>query len=315
MLEGFIYGLALFAIGSWVAYRQNKRKEQASSSSPAVAPVVSDGKSTTGATGLQSQQRRDLIISLAILIALFGAIGGLWLYAAYSSTYLEKAIQYEKDGSYEKALEYYKKAALKGDAAAQCRLGKCYLYGQIVRRSPERAVPWFLRAADQDFAEAQSFLGLCYEEGTGVRKNAEQSVAWYRKAAQQGEPLAQKRLQERGIIIPSYNGAAATINVKNAAAEQQGKRKHGIVSDGILLVIMFFVLGGVFYLNYRLQRQPHDTEPATPKPAAPQPVQKAEAPAKANVPPPVKSASPPADETDPLNMLKKCNKNKKWDMS
>lgn len=315
MLEDFIYGFALFAIGSWVAYRQNKRKKQTPSSAPSGAPVVSDGKSATGVTGLQSQQRRDLIISIAIVIALFGAIGGLWLYAAYSSTDLEKAVQYEKDGSYEKALEYYKKAAHKGDAAAQCRLGKCYLYGQIVRRSPERAVPWFLRAADQDFAEAQSFLGLCYEEGTGVRKNAEQSVAWYRKAAQQGEPLAQKRLQERGIIIPSYNGAAATINVKNAAAEQQGKRKHGIVSDGILLVIMFIVVGGVFYLNYRLHKRTQATQPAAKKPAAPRPVQKAEAPAKANVPPPVKSASPPADETDPLNMLKKCNKNKKWDMS
>ena len=96
--------------------------------------------------------------------------------------------------SYEKAVEWYRKAADQGLAAAQYDLGYMYYSGHGVEQSNETAVEWYRKAADQGLAAAQNNLGYMYYSGHGVEQSYEKAVEWYRKAADQGNADAQNRL-------------------------------------------------------------------------------------------------------------------------
>lgn len=83
------------------------------------------------------------------------------------------------------------KAAERGDANAQYRLGSCYSNGDGVETNKAEAVRWYRMAAEQGHAGAQGSLGMCYANGNGVETNKAEAVKWCRKAAEQGEGHAQ----------------------------------------------------------------------------------------------------------------------------
>jgi uncharacterized protein len=58
--------------------------------------------------------------------------------------------------------------AHRGDARAQTALGFMYATGRGVPQNFERAVDWYRRAADQGDPTAQYLLGLMYDKGQGV---------------------------------------------------------------------------------------------------------------------------------------------------
>jgi TPR repeat protein len=62
------------------------------------------------------------------------------------------------DKDYEKAAEWYQKAALQGDADAQYKLGVCYYYGHGTSQDHTKAVEWLQKAADQGQEDAQKKL-------------------------------------------------------------------------------------------------------------------------------------------------------------
>lgn len=88
----------------------------------------------------------------------------------------------------------YIKAAKKGDADAQFRIGSCYSNGVGVKKDEKKAVDWWRKAAEQGHAISQGLLGHSYQEGVGVTKNPSQAVYWYRKSAEQGNVAAQMSL-------------------------------------------------------------------------------------------------------------------------
>ena len=103
-----------------------------------------------------------------------------------------------------KAVEWYKKAAEQGLAAAQYNLGVCYEDGKGVPKDERKAVEWYVKAAEQGLAAAQNNLGVCYQNGKGVPKDEKKAVEWYKKAAEQGLAVAQNRLgycYEHGIGV------------------------------------------------------------------------------------------------------------------
>ena len=73
-----------------------------------------------------------------------------------------------------------------------------YENGHGVEQSYEKAVEWYRKAADQGNAAAQYNLGNMYSWGKGVEQSNEKAAEWYRKAADQGDPDAKKRLSELG---------------------------------------------------------------------------------------------------------------------
>ena len=113
--------------------------------------------------------------------------------------------------SYEKAVEWYRKAADQGYARAQHNLGYMYYSGHGVEQSYEKAVEWYRKAADQGLAAAQNNLGYMYYCGHGVEQSYEKAVEWYRKAADQGLAAAQSDL---GYMY--YNGQGVEQSYEKA---------------------------------------------------------------------------------------------------
>lgn len=93
--------------------------------------------------------------------------------------------------SYEKAVEWYEKAANHGYADAQCSLGYMYSSGKGVKQNYRKAVEWYEKAANQGHAKGQFNLGTMYYNGRGVSKNIEKAKALFVNAAQNGNSDAQ----------------------------------------------------------------------------------------------------------------------------
>nr|MBQ5526093.1 SEL1-like repeat protein [Succinivibrionaceae bacterium] len=92
------------------------------------------------------------------------------------------------------AVVWYRKAADKGNTEAQLELGDRYFEGRGVEQKYSTAAEWYRKAAEQGIARAQYQLGLMYSQGQGVELNYAEAAEWYRKAADQGLPEAQRRL-------------------------------------------------------------------------------------------------------------------------
>jgi len=88
------------------------------------------------------------------------------------------------------ALQWYRRAAMKGHAAAQNNLGALYFEQSNFRQ----ASYWYQLAAQKGNANAQFNLALMHELGRGIPKNPEKAQFWYKLAAAQGHWNAQYNL-------------------------------------------------------------------------------------------------------------------------
>lgn len=77
-----------------------------------------------------------------------------------------------------------------GDTEWENNVGLCYQHGFGTPQDYEKAVEWYTRAAHGGSGTAQFNLGGMYYEGTGVEKNLDLAVRWYTRSAQQREELA-----------------------------------------------------------------------------------------------------------------------------
>ncbi|MCQ2197338.1 MAG: sel1 repeat family protein, partial [Bacteroidaceae bacterium] len=96
--------------------------------------------------------------------------------------------------SVQKALKWYRLAAIGGSAEAQNNLGVFYLNGNVVKMWPELAVTLFYISAKGGCASALYNLGMCYYRGYGVERNKDKGREFLEQAAEMGEPSATKIL-------------------------------------------------------------------------------------------------------------------------
>ena len=87
---------------------------------------------------------------------------------------------------YQKACEWFRKAAERGYAPAQHMLGKMYVYGRGVPKDSKTAAYWYDLAAKQGDSTAQFRLGMLYESGDGIPKDAVKAASLYKQSADQG---------------------------------------------------------------------------------------------------------------------------------
>ena len=93
--------------------------------------------------------------------------------------------------NYYVALTWFRKSAEKNCAEAQYYIGRCYYYGQgFPKPDYAQAFNWYQKAAEQGYADAQYQLGLCYEKGQGVKKDLKTARNWFEKAAANGNKKA-----------------------------------------------------------------------------------------------------------------------------
>lgn len=119
-----------------------------------------------------------------------------------------------------KAVEFYRKAATEGNAAAMNSLGVCYGSGRGVEKDPAQALQWYKEAANKEYANAMLNLGLAYQNGWGTQPDNTQAFRWYDQAAKRNVPRAFQRLAimyREGLGVEK-DEAKAVDNEKKARA-------------------------------------------------------------------------------------------------
>ena len=92
----------------------------------------------------------------------------------------------------ETAADWYRKAALQGDAAGQYRLGVCYEWGIGVPKNDLLALEWYTKAAHGSNQMAQYELGTFYRLGKGVKPDLIKAYLWFNLSAASGNTNARE---------------------------------------------------------------------------------------------------------------------------
>lgn len=80
------------------------------------------------------------------------------------------------------------KASSVQNAEDQFLLGRAYARGEGVPQSYEKAGEWYLKAANQGNLKAMNNLGILFLEGQGVVRNEAEGLSWIKRAAMAGDP-------------------------------------------------------------------------------------------------------------------------------
>jgi len=104
------------------------------------------------------------------------------------------AIELFKKGDWKSGLLQSEKAD-QDDAELLFWLGTCYDIGLGDGCDAQKAVDFFRRAAEKGQVDAQCELGSRYESGRGVNADLAQAKRWYQTAAGQGSKTAERRLR------------------------------------------------------------------------------------------------------------------------
>ncbi len=107
-----------------------------------------------------------------------------------------------------------------GDARAQLEIGRCFLDGLGIERSPELAQQWLSLAAKAQRAPAQRLLGDSHFNGELGKPERAIAEEWYARAAAQGDAPAQDMLPGswsrqttgRQTMLKRANGRSRRLN-------------------------------------------------------------------------------------------------------
>lgn len=97
------------------------------------------------------------------------------------------------DDDHKLAQRWYMKSAERGNSDAQVAIGKIYYEGKglFILSDYNKAIEWFKKAADQGNSEAEFMIGEMYRGGDGVSDDINIAMTWYRKAAAKNNTHAQ----------------------------------------------------------------------------------------------------------------------------
>ena len=113
--------------------------------------------------------------------------------------YLLGRMEYAGEGierNYEKAIQWYKLAAVGKYVHSNYCVAKMYYAGEGVLQDYTEAKGWYKIAADGNDKYAYYALGKMYDTGTGTEQNYEKAAGWYLRACQENVPYAQYRLAQ-----------------------------------------------------------------------------------------------------------------------
>ena len=85
-----------------------------------------------------------------------------------------------------------------------------YENGHGVKQSYEKAVEWYAKAAKQGQTDAQFNLGFMYANGHGVKQSDSDAIRWYGMAAKQGMEIAQDEIN--GILTKAKERKRGVLN-------------------------------------------------------------------------------------------------------
>ncbi|MBU5227118.1 sel1 repeat family protein [Clostridium senegalense] len=114
------------------------------------------------------------------------------------------------DRDYKKSRYWYEKAAALGNPKAKLNLGVMYSKGLSVKKDYEKAFNFYLSAAKDGKMEAQFNVACNFQDGKGVEKNDKEAVKWFLKAAESGDKDAKYEL---GLCYKYGKGVEKNLNM------------------------------------------------------------------------------------------------------
>ena len=105
------------------------------------------------------------------------------------------------DGKFIEARNKFDWLAKRGSPEARLALGVIYEEGQGVEQDYERAFDWYQKAARQGFAPAQLRLARMYYFGRHVRQDNFLAYVWASLAASQGDEIARRNRDKIGKLM------------------------------------------------------------------------------------------------------------------
>ena len=116
----------------------------------------------------------------------------------------EYRIGERQEQSFERAVDYYHRAARRNYAPAQYMMGIMYESGHGVPQSYKEAAKWYEKAFNQGYRRATSAMAFLWESGLGVKRSRSLAIEHYSTAAEGGDLRAYNNL---GLIYRDRNGS------------------------------------------------------------------------------------------------------------
>jgi TonB family protein len=136
---------------------------------------------------------------------------------------------------YASAMTWFRKAAEKGNGAAENNVGWLYEKGWGVNQDYAEAFKWFVKGANHNDPYAQNNLGRLYFEGNGAKQDYAEAMKWYRKAAEQPNTSAQVNvgwLYENGFGVKQDYSEAMTWYLQAAdKGNAQAQNNLGVLYE------------------------------------------------------------------------------------
>jgi hypothetical protein len=136
----------------------------------------------------------------------------LVVHASAAPDELVEGQRFLAQNSHRLELKSLAQAFANGNAAAAREIGFMYYRGNGVRQDDAKAIEWFKKAAERGDLQSQVNLGQMYENGLSVPQSSEESARWFQAAANQGDRWSQFRMGEicyLGTGIPADRAEAA----------------------------------------------------------------------------------------------------------
>lgn len=147
--------------------------------------------------------------------------------------------------NFERAAEWYQKAADGGHAIAWSNLGVLYRQGTGVPQSTAKAVACYEKASKMGSAIASANLAHLYINGEGVPQDMLRALELYRKAAQ-SDPQYQQHVREvEQIIRENKESAEVEARLQQPRAQLDGDRKRLMILSFVLSLIPIWIFNSM----------------------------------------------------------------------
>ncbi len=122
-----------------------------------------------------------------------------------------EAAAFYKSGRYDKAREFFQKAAEAGHSLSQVELGSLYRLGKGTEKDFKKAYEWYRKAFKAKYSLGYYYLALMYEKGLYISKDEEFARRLLKSSASRGHARSQNKL---GLFF--HNGKGGEKNEKQA---------------------------------------------------------------------------------------------------
>ena len=105
-----------------------------------------------------------------------------------------------------KAIEWWTRASDAGDTGSMFNIGTSYYNGEGVVQDYSKALFWYKKAAEKDDCAACNSIGVMYNDGIGVPKSYSEAIKWYQKAIDNGGKDCEYAMHNLANIYLNGNG-------------------------------------------------------------------------------------------------------------